>query len=391
MENDARSTLDKEPGDFNGAENATVQLNEDITSNNKDSNGQTIVESQATENGLKRKRTPPPEGMSRSAYKKLKRQQEWEARKSDRKAKKREKERSKKEARRAAIAAGEEIPSSAQKPRKEKSTLVPVTFVIDCGFDELMTENEIKSLASQITRCYSDNSKAKYRAHLSISSFNGRLRQRFDTVLEKQYAGWKGVKFYDEDFVDVAEKARKKMADAENGGEIEGALAASEGAGPRSRTPEKGEVIYLSSESENTIERLDPYCTYVIGGLVDRNRHKGICYRRACDRGIKTAKLPIGEFMEMNSRYVLATNHVNEIMLHWLDIGNWGDAFMKVIPKRKGGILKRNGAKEASNEVEEVDDMIEEEVRPANEADDKADGATAQTDQQSRETKDVEL
>jgi tRNA (guanine9-N1)-methyltransferase len=100
------------------------------------------------------------------------------------------------------------------------------------------------------------------------------------------------------------------------------------------------QVIYLSSESDNTINELRPYGIYVIGGLVDRNRHKGICYKRAMDREVMTAKLPIGEFLQMNSRYVLATNHVNEIMLKWLEVGDWGDAFMKVIPKRKGGALK---------------------------------------------------
>lgn len=40
---------------------------------------------------------------------------------------------------------------------------------------------------------------------------------------------------------------------------------------------------------------------------------------------------------------MLAPNHVNEIMLKWLECGNWGDAFMQVIPRRKGGVLRNRG------------------------------------------------
>lgn len=104
-----------------------------------------------------------------------------------------------------------------------------------------------------------------------------------------------------------------------------------------------GEVVYLTADSPNTLHTLSPYSTYIIGGIIDRNRHKGICYKRATERGIKTAKLPIGEYMHMLDRHVLATNHVNEIMVNWLEDGDWGKSFMKVIPQRKGGVLKGEG------------------------------------------------
>jgi tRNA (guanine9-N1)-methyltransferase len=105
-------------------------------------------------------------------------------------------------------------------------------------------------------------------------------------------------------------------------------------------------LVYLSSDSPHTLERLSPDTSYIIGGIVDKNRHKGICYKRACERGIPTAKLPIGEFMTMQSRTVLTVNHVVEIMLKWLETGDWGEAFLKVIPKRKEAKLRthRNGS-----------------------------------------------
>lgn len=129
------------------------------------------------------------------------------------------------------------------------------------------------------------------------------------------------------------------------------------------------DVVYLSSDSPYTLERLEPNTTYIVGGLVDKNREKGLCYRRARERGIRTAKLPIGQFMVMQSRQVLATNHVVEIMLRWLEYEDWGKAFLSVIPKRKGGILREDESKgeDASEQGEsdsegEQEDVVEEEV-----------------------------
>jgi tRNA (guanine9-N1)-methyltransferase len=258
-----------------------------------------------------------------------------------------------------------------------------------------MTEKEMISLGSQLTRSYSDNSRAPFQAHLVVSSWGGLLKQRFDTVLKKHYLNWKGVKFVEDDFVKASDMARGWMSGT-GGGTLAGTFAkyaqiqvlpdvakAKTAEGPTEGTTESGvestelsapevsfalnkrdvlpqhpndntdvqqsftkdiypngEIIYLTSDSPNVLTELKPYSTYIVGGLVDKNRHKGICYKTATAKGFKTAKLPIGEYMEMQSRFVLATNHVVEVMLRWLECGDWGEAFMQVIPKRKGGKLK---------------------------------------------------
>ncbi|KJY02580.1 hypothetical protein TI39_contig13g00001, partial [Zymoseptoria brevis] len=201
-----------------------------------------------------------------------------------------------------------------------------------------MHEGERTSLSSQITRCYSDNKNSAFRAHLAICSFGGKLKERFDEVLKGTYLSWKGVRTFPEPFVEVAAKAKEWMGD-EGGGKLKGVFDR-----PNDPTEEEieqlkaaGEVVYLTSEATSDLTELKPYSTYIIGGLVDKNRAKGICFKRATQAGIKTARLPIGEFMEMQSRKVLATNHVNEIMVKWLECGDWAAAFMKAIPKRKGG------------------------------------------------------
>lgn len=377
----------------------------------------------------------PP--LSKSMQKKLRKQAEWDAKKEDRKIWRKEKNQAKKERKREEKRSNPDAWKEKQK-QWVKPTMLPITLLIDCDFDNLMRDNERISLGGQLTRCYSDNKNAPFRAHLAVCSFNGKLRERFDGVLNKSYQNWKGVRFLDEDFVVASEKAKGWMADDKRGGRLAGvfekyvpanpvipeeqqettstqAVSNTEGVAetkteetkPEDTKPEaakakpqhptymkptslppaelealhaQAETIYLSADSDYTLTELKPFSTYIIGGLVDKNREKGICAARAAAAGVKTARLPIGDYLAMASRKVLTTNHVHEIMLRWLECGDWGEAFMKVIPKRKGGQLKgyagegeeadgEGDADEENDHVEEVEEKDAEEAEEENEAD----------------------
>ncbi|EXJ60077.1 hypothetical protein A1O7_04227 [Cladophialophora yegresii CBS 114405] len=414
----------------------------------------------------------PTEPLSKSQLKKLRRREEWEANRDHRKAKRKQKIQEKRARKREArdeeaqrlqllqqqspqeqepkqneVRHSKSISNATQsqvpkvKPKQPPRHIqLPLTILIDCGFDDLMMEKERISLGSQITRAYSDNHHAPYQAHLVISSWGGLLRERFDTVLRKHYLNWKGVRFEVGDFLEAAQKMDTIMKDPKVGGQLVGIFAtsltdgnaeheehkpvdtdtdiappnesttesahnsdidmaghaepvnvrtlASENQQPESAqedaphassdprsttvsapsTPPRGEIIYLTSDSPHTLSTLSPYSIYIVGGLVDKNRHKGICYKTACDMGIKTAKLPIGEFLEMSSRKVLATNHVVEILLRWFEEaaaggedGAWGRAFLRVIPKRKGGKLR---GQEGGDDSKERVDQDEDEDKP---------------------------
>ncbi|RYN41828.1 tRNA (guanine(9)-N1)-methyltransferase [Alternaria arborescens] len=305
--------------------------------------------------------------LSKNQLKKQRRLERWESGREDRKLKRKEKVKEKKERRReewAKMPTDENgkrpRPPPSRPPRQATGKQVPITVIFDCDFEELMFDNELKSLGLQITRCYSDNRKANFRAHLALSSFGGKMKERFDGILAKQYTSWKGFQFFEEDFVEVSEKAKEWMSGPE-GGKVLGALKTSAESNSLSEqeqaeaAEEEGEVVYLSSESDNVLTHLKPNSTYIIGGLVDKNRHKGICHNRAVERGIKTAKLPIGEYLEMKSRQVLVTNHVLEIMLKWMEFGDWGKAFMAVMPERKGAKLKGD-AEDGDDEAAAAED-----------------------------------
>ena len=99
---------------------------------------------------------------------------------------------------------------------------------------------------------------------------------------------------------------------------------------------EKDKLVYLTSDSDNTLEHLDDSKIYVIGGIVDRNRLKCATLNRAKELGIATAKLPISQHLKLFSTKVLTTNHVFEILLKYRENNNdWKQALVEVLPKRK--------------------------------------------------------
>ena len=334
---------------------------------------------QGRENGAEISREQKEVPLSKHQQKKLRRREQWEAARDFRKTKRKEKTIAKRERKRGERntgegrggGEGEASPtsvgadmSSRQRPSRQQTKLLPVTFVLDCSYDDLMLEKERISLASQITRSYSENNRAPYHGHLVVSSFDKLLKERFDTVLAKTHKNWKNVRFMQEDFVQAAEMANDWM-NPQNGAHPQAKANKNKMAGmfteKADAKPEDGEVIYLSSESPDALTELKPYSTYIIGGLVDKNRHKGICYKRAVEKGVRTAKLPIGDYIKMASRAVLATSHVVEIMVRWLELGDWGEAFMQVIPSRKGGVLKApagsSGTTNEEGETTEHDDV----------------------------------
>lgn len=301
--------------------------------------------------------------LSKNQLRKLRKKEQWEAGREQRKEKRREQMANKKVRRQRMIeearaTGGEEAVKALRKQwettrsKSRRSTLLPISIVIDCGYDELMNPNERISLAGQLTRSYSENTRALWRSNLMFSSFNGHLKERFDTVLSP-YRNWKGIRIIQEDFAHASELLKEQMA-SPKGGRLVGPFADKTDA-----KPEDGEVIYLSSDSQNILTELKPYSTYIIGGLVDKNRHKAVCYKSAVAKGIKTAKLPIGDYIQMTSRQVLTTNHVVDIMLKWLELGDWGEAFMKVLPPRKGGKLRDQRGGDAAEDT--GDDEPEEE------------------------------
>ena len=187
-----------------------------------------------------------------------------------------------------------------------------VRIAIDLSFDDLMNDRDIHKLLKQIQRTYSMNRRARHPVQLFLTSFGGRSK----TILEEikcNYGNW-----------DIHVKTE-----------------------PYSDVFKQEDVVYLTSDSPNVLSEIDESKAYIIGGLVDHNHHKGLCYELAVQRGFAHAQLPITEFVKLKSRKVITVNQVFEILLQFTETNDWKEAFYKVIPARK---------REEDSEKKEVDD-----------------------------------
>ncbi|KAG0175615.1 tRNA (guanine(9)-N(1))-methyltransferase [Apophysomyces sp. BC1034] len=179
--------------------------------------------------------------------------------------------------------------------------------------------NELQSMQSQIVRCYSANRNAKEAMPFTVSSFDDEMKTIFNAKTSS-YDNWLNVNFMEE---------------------------------PYEQKFDKADLIYLSADSDNVAHELEEGKTYIIGGI-------GLCQNKAVEQGIKTAQLPIGEYIQMASRKVLTVNQVFEIMLKWLECRDWKKAFMDIIPQRKLKEGKATNEKHPDNEEEKEDENEDE-------------------------------
>ncbi|XP_051128711.1 tRNA (guanine(9)-N1)-methyltransferase-like [Andrographis paniculata] len=265
--------------------------------------------------------------LSKNAQKRLLKQQRYEEKKAEKKAqvkeqKKKEVERKRKEwqEKLAGVSDGErekliEERKNLRKERMEQRSeergkkigrlqqarIDGQNIVIDLEFAHLMSSSELHSLVQQIMYCYSSNGKCPLPAHIWLTGCLGEMKNQLLRI--PGYGNWV-IEKEDRSYVEVFQDQKENL-------------------------------VYLTADSENVLDELDPKSIYIIGGLVDRNRWKGITMKKAEEQGIKTAKLPIGAYMKMSSSQVLTVNQVIDVLLKFLETKDWKNSFFQVIPQRK--------------------------------------------------------
>lgn len=258
----------------------------------------------------KRREMQIPEGMSKKLWKKEQKRLRWEEQKEEFKLQRREKKKVLKQQRREfirqAIANGEELPAREKIYKPEEQKLPVAKVLLDCEFDDLMSLKEVISLSSQITRCYALNRRTQQPVKIEISSFNKRLKERFDNDLPQSKLWDQNVHFTEEN--------------------LETLVTAGQ---------DLSKFVYLSADTEETLDVLEPDMTYIVGGIVDKGRYKNLCLDKAKKLGLSTKRLPIDEFIKLSGRRVLATSHVFELLVKWYELKDWKLLFETVLPERK--------------------------------------------------------
>jgi tRNA (guanine9-N1)-methyltransferase len=196
---------------------------------------------------------------------------------------------------------------------------------LDCGFESSMTPKEINSLAMQIRYCYSSNKRNQHPCLLSATSLSGGTMKHLDNVQGSDE--WKNRAFT----CTSQSLEEYYKADLSN-------------------------VVYLTSDSDNTLQELDDTKIYVIGGIVDRNRLQKAALHRAQSLGVATAKLPLDNHLKkMKATPVLTCNHVFDLLLKYREYdGDWKMALNDVLPQRKGAELLGGDDAEEGEEIERV-------------------------------------
>ena len=187
--------------------------------------------------------------------------------------------------------------------RKQQESENP-EVLIDCDFHDIMKDTEQASIAVQLAHCYSTIRKMETRP---------------------MRLGLCGV------HPDLLERLKK------NSGFDQWGLTIHENKIEQDSRP-RDNFIYLTADAEEELafEKLTSNHVLVIGGFVDRNRHKGLTFKKATELGIKTAKLPLKNFVHLIASQVLTVNHVVDILATAYQTGgDWETAVKKVIPERK--------------------------------------------------------
>jgi hypothetical protein len=118
--------------------------------------------------------------------------------------------------------------------------------------------------------CYAVNGRSANPAHLWLTGCSGEMATHLQRI--PGYDKW------------IIEKAAKPYIEAFE--------------------DRKENLVYLTADAEIVLDDLDMSKIYIIGGLVDRNRWKGITLKKSAEQGIQSAKLPIGNYLKMSSSQV---------------------------------------------------------------------------------------
>lgn len=236
-----------------------------------------------------------------------------------------------------------EISTTSRKERKQSEKveyaglcLKNFTVIIDLNWEEQHTEKALKSLKQQVMYCYGFNKRHTNPAYIHLTGLGPLLTQQL--VTQNCADNWVGMKLDQEEYITMENYSIAYDDDVKAG--------------------LKKQLVYLSSDADETLETVDTNCAYIIGGIVDRNRLKGITHKKAVAQGLRTAKLPIKENYALAATHILTVNHVFEILLNFGPSGGWRKAMEAVLPQRKHA-KALNGDDQHQGDIHEQEDTYD--------------------------------
>ena len=174
-------------------------------------------------------------------------------------------------------------------------------IVFDLDYLHLMKPVEIKSLASQLSYCYSLNKKLKTPFLYHFSNYKDEVKFEMESMGSKNWL----AKFHEEKFYEIEEVMSSGR-----------------------------DIVYLSPDSPEVLKEVDCNSIYVIGGFVDKPVSKYRSLNKAMGLNIKSARLPLDDFLKDLTNPVLNINNVVEILGKFMETGDWEVTLKELIPSR---------------------------------------------------------
>lgn len=168
-------------------------------------------------------------------------------------------------------------------------------IIIDLSYYDLMTAKELRSLHQQLLYCYGKSRRAERPLKLELVNYQDDLLHLSNV---DGFASWK-VAFSQR--IDTAARS----------------------------------CTYLTADSDTVIGPFSEGTTYVIGGLVDKNRHKNACLRRAEALGIPTGRVDIRACCTLRTSQVITVDQIYELMCLLHAGAPLAEAVQQSVPRRK--------------------------------------------------------
>ena len=236
---------------------------------------------------------------------------------------------------------------------EQQGTESSVSVIIDCSFNDKMTPRELVSMSQQLMICYSINASLADQHIASSSSFLSLNEEEENREENGGICGENEKQFQKKVEVQPLTDKEKKLPFYLSFTSLQSALFTGMhkfGGFPHhwiidqtskhftehfSREFANKKLVYLSADADEEVTELEVGTMYILGGLVDRNRHKNLCHHRALELNIPQRRLPIGQYLNLKLAPVLTVNQCLEIMAQVYLGSSWRDAVEKVVPQRK--------------------------------------------------------
>uniref|UniRef100_A0A8C8RG59 tRNA methyltransferase 10 homolog B n=1 Tax=Pelusios castaneus TaxID=367368 RepID=A0A8C8RG59_9SAUR len=183
---------------------------------------------------------------------------------------------------------------------------------VDLSMSSHMTKKEISRLAAQIRRLYGSNKKAVKPFWICLTGFvTGSLIHEECLRMNDGFSNY---------LMDTTHKSYLDLFPLET-------------------------IVYLTPDSENVLEDIEPHRVYILGGLVDESIQKKLTLQKAQEHSLQTARLPIPEYMVRRANVknyhseTLAINQVFDVLSTYYGTQSWPDALTAGVPPAKGYVL----------------------------------------------------